>query len=95
MENKNVLTDADLNNVVDAAVEARESSEAANMEAIKEEVQVDINAELDQAEKVLDGDPADLAATTVDTMPAAEVSLFDIEGDQIANDNDTPELAEG
>lgn len=92
MENKNILTDNELNDVVEAASEARESTDAVDMEKIKEEVEVDLDAKLEQVEKISDGDPADLAATTVDTMPAADVSLFDIEGDQIIEDETAPEL---
>ena len=83
MENKNILTDNDVYNIVEAAAEVRETSEASDMEKIKEAIEVDPDATLEQAEKISDGDPADLAAATVDRMPSADVSLFDIEGDEI------------
>lgn len=83
-EKKNILTDTELDEVVDAAAYARaEAGDNKNMEIIKNNVEVDENAELEKSEVVTDGDPADLAAMTVDTMPASDASLFDIEGDTI------------
>ena len=91
MENKNILTDNELDSVVNAAAEARDTG-SSDMEKLKETVEVNIKAELEQMEKVSDGDPADLAATTVDTMPAADVSLFDIEGDKIIEPESSTDL---
>lgn len=92
MENKNILTDNELESIVNTAAESREDSEAVDMRKIKEEVEVDLNAKLEQAEIVSDGDPADLAATTIDTMPTTNASLFDLEGDQVVEEETAPDL---
>ena len=91
MENKNILTDKELDNIVETAAEARNASEN-DMQKIKETVNIDPEASIEQAEKISNGDPADLAAITIDTMPAADVSLFDIEGDKIPESKESVDV---
>ena len=91
MENKNILTDKELDSIVETAAEARNASEN-DMQKIKETVNIDPEASIEQAEKISNGDSADLAAITIDTMPAADVSLFDIEGDKIPESKESVDV---
>lgn len=88
----NKLTDNELNSIVDTAAEAREDSDAIDMLKLKEEEEM--KKELDSLEQeelqsdvknvdIKGNEMPDIITTKVETMPTADVSLFDLDGDQI------------
>lgn len=83
------LTDNQLNEILETAGEARKNSEAIDMQDVKNSVDVDIEAELDK--EIIEGkidDSTDLVSATVEKYPEADVSLFDLDGDQIVQNTD-------
>lgn len=90
------LTNNEIDKIVDTAKEARENSEAIDMEKIKEEVKVDKDAALEAEVKEGKIDSSvDLVTAKVDTIPTADVNLFDLDGDEIKEDEESPSIKDG
>lgn len=85
----NTLTDKELDKIVDNIAKERENSEAIDMEDIKKEVEVDIDAKLES--EVKEGqinNASDLLTAKVEAVPTVNnISLFDLDGDQIKESN--------
>ena len=83
------LTNNEIDDIVNTAKTARYNSEAIDMLDIKNDVKVDENADLEYEVKEGKVDSStDLITAKVDTMPSADVSLFDLDGDEIKKDED-------
>lgn len=90
---KNILSDTELDKVVDTAKESRLLED--DMLKIKKEIEEldNSNAQLIKDEKIesIKGDMSDLMMDSVDTMPSADISLFDIDGDSVPINKEIPE----
>lgn len=90
------LTNNEIDKIVDTAKEARENSEAIDMEKLKEDVQVNKDAALEAEVKEGKIDSStDLVTAKVETMPTADVSIFDLDGDEIKEDEESPSIKDG
>lgn len=81
------LTDKQIDEIVETAKTERENSEAIDMIKLKDEVEVNENAETEFNVKEGNIDSTlDLMTASVDSMPSKDVSLFDLNGDEIKED---------
>ena len=80
------LTNAEIDKIVEAAETSR--TEVKDMLEYKESVQIDETAEIEAAnvETPIESDAADLMAGTIDSMPSAAVSLFDVNNNEVLDD---------
>lgn len=89
---KNLLSKDDIDKIADAAEESRLENDMLKIKKELEDLD-NSNAPLIKDEKIGDiyGKISDLTTDTIDTMPTRDVSLFDIEGDNVPLNNEIPE----